>query len=554
MLKLKFLLLLIFIAFIAILVKLLYIQTLYVKTHPADYLTIRSLEPERGRIFDRNGSPMVVNQSSYSLYVEPKHVENRDKLIEKLDEILHIGEATLESRIDPKKDWVAVKGNLTPEIKDKIAKLEMKGIGFEEQRKRYYPESSLSAQLVGFVGKNEESESVGYFGIEGFYDKELAGLSGLLRSERDLIGRPIFVGTQERVEPEDGRNLYLTIDTTVQHIIKEKLLDGIQKYKAKEGCVIVADPFTLEILGMSCLPDFDPDTYYDFTEDFFKNPAITNIYEPGSIFKPLIVAAGIEEKAIKPDEMYQEDGPVTVGGYGIRTWDNKYEGRISITRILEKSSNVGMVFIGEKMGDKKVYEYVKKLGFDEPTGIDLQGESIPNLKPVSSWYPIDYATVTFGQGIAVTPMQMIRAFAAVVNGGNLMKPYVVSSIKSLDDEKKREPVVSRRIFSKRTSDILKKMLVDVVEHGEVKWAKPEGYMIGGKTGTAQIPIEGKYDPSNTIASFMGFAPADKPKFIALVVLREPQTSIWGSETAAPLFFSIMKELLPYYNILPSEKK
>ncbi len=554
MLKLKFLFGIFFLSFILILGKLFYIQTWYVKAHPADYLTIRSLEPERGRIFDRNGSPMVVNQSSYSLYVEPKNVEDRDELIKKLDEILHLGEATLEARIDPKKDWVSVKGNLSTEIKDKIAKLKLKGIGFEEQQKRYYPESSLSAQLVGFVGKNKDSDNVGYFGIEGFYDKELAGLSGLLRSERDLIGRPIFVGTQERVDPENGRDLNLTIDTTVQHIIKEKLLDGLQKYKAKEGCVIVADPFTMEILGLSCLPDYDPDKYYEFSEDFFKNPAISNIYEPGSIFKPLIMAAGIEEKAIKPDEMYQEDGPVTVGGYGIRTWDNKYEGRISMTRILEKSSNVGMVYIGSKMGDKKVYEYVNKLGFDESTGIDLQGENTPNLKPKPAWYPIDYATVTFGQGIAVTPLQMIRAFAAVVNGGNLMKPYIVSSIKSDDEEKKREPVVSRKIFSKRTSDILKKMLVDVVEHGEVKWAKPEGYVIGGKTGTAQIPIEGKYDPSKTIASFVGFAPADHPKFIMLVVLREPQTSIWGSETAAPLFFSVAKELLPYYNILPSEVK
>lgn len=554
MLKLKFLFTIFFVFFILIVAKLFYIQVFYIKTHPTDYLTIQSLQPERGRIFDRNGAPMVVNESIYRLFAEPKLIADKEEMVTKLENILHIGEATLEARIDLKKDWVSVKSEISPEIKDKISKLKLAGLGFEEQRKRYYPESSLSAHLVGFVGKNAESDSVGYFGLEGYYDKELTGISGVMRSERDLIGRPIFVGTQERVDPEDGRDLYLSIDKTVQHIAKTKLLQGIERYKAKEGCVIVANPMTMELLAMTCLPDFDPDKYYDFTEDYFKNPAITNVYEPGSIFKPLIVAAGVEQKAIKPDEIFDEDGPVTVGGYTIRTWDNKYEGRISMTRILEKSSNVGMVYIGNKMGDKSVLNYVKKFGFGEKTGIDLQGEFSSYLKPDAEWYPIDYATVTFGQGIAVTPLQMVRAFSSIINGGKLMQPYVVSSIQNDGEIKKHEPVVSRRTVSDRTSEIIKKMLVMTVENGEIKWAKPKGYKIGGKTGTAQIAIEGKYDPNKTIASFMGFGPADDPKFIALVVLREPQASIWGSETAAPLFFEIAKELLAYYNIPPTSNE
>lgn len=544
-------LLVVALAFIAITIKLFYIQVLGSSSYSSDYLTIKSLRPERGRIFDRNGAPIVANQPSYLLYAEPKNIENRHEVVQKLEEILKIGEATLESKLDPSKQWTSVKKNISQDTKNQIVSLKIKGLGFEETRMRYYPESSLSAQIVGFVGRNAEDEDVGYFGIEGYYDRELAGLSGIIRSEQDLIGRPIFVGTQQRVDPEDGRDLYLTIDKTVQLIIKKRLNAALESYRAKEGCVIIADPKNMQILGMSCLPDFDPSKYYEFSEEYFKNPAISNLYEPGSIFKPLIVAAGIEEKVIKPDETYFEDGPVTVGGYTIRTWNNEYGGRMSMTQVLERSSNVGMVYIGNKLGKDKTYEYVQKLGFGKTTGIDLEGETTAPVKPKASWYEIDYSTVTFGQGIAVTPLQILRAFTSVINGGDLYRPYVVLKTKTDDSEHVREVRKDSKIYSERTSKILKKMLVSVVEHGEVKWAKPKGYTFGGKTGTAQIPIEGHYDPNKTIASFVGFGPAEDPKFIGIVVIREPESSQWGSETAAPLFFEIAKDLIAYYNIAPS---
>ena len=522
------------------------------KTYTADYLTTKKLYPERGKILDRNLEPLAVNQLTFQLFAEPKHINNRSYLIDTLDSVLSIGESTLEARIDMKKDWVAIRNNITTEQKAAIEKSGVKGLGYSEQYIRYYPEASLSAHILGFVGKNSEGENTGYFGIEGFYDKELAGLPGFMKSERDLIGRPIFFGTQERTASEDGRDLILTLDKAVQNIIKKKLITGLESYKAKEGCIIVADPMSMEILGLTCLPDFDPDQYYKFTEQDFKNPAISNLYEPGSIFKPLIVAAGVESKSIKPDEVYDEDGPVEIGGFQIRTWDNKYEGKVSMTRILEKSSNTGMVYIGDKMGDDKVLEYIKKFGFGRITDIDLQGEVGGYLKPREEWYPIDFATATFGQGIAVTPIQMVRAFSAIVNGGYLYRPYIVKEIIDGQKERKREPKVVQRVVSKRTSDILKKMLVSTVENGEIKWAKPKGYKIGGKTGTAQVAIKGHYDASKTIASFIGFAPADNPRFVALVVLREPGSSQWGSETAAPLFFEVAKELLVYFNIPPTE--
>jgi cell division protein FtsI/penicillin-binding protein 2 len=222
-----------------------------------------------------------------------------------------------------------------------------------------------------------------------------------------------------------------------------------------------------------------------------------------------------------------------------------------MTRILQKSSNVGMVYVGEKLGDQKLYDYLKKYGFGQPTGIDLQGEVSGYLKPKNSWYPIDFATVTFGQGIAVTPIQMIRAFASIINGGYLLRPYVVAKIRDQDGKEKIiKPQVERRIINEISSSIIKKMLIEVVEGGEVKWARPKGYTLGGKTGTAQIPIKGHYDPNKTIASFIGFGPVKEPKFLVLVILRQPKTSPWGSETAAPLFFEIAKEILIYYNIPP----
>lgn len=537
--------------FFAIIVKLFYHQVLAPASDiDNNYLHTNKLLPERGIIYDRNGDPLAVNSVSYRLFFEPKKVKDPYTTIHRLDDILHIGTATLEERLDMSKDWVSVKAGISKTDEKRITALNLPGIGLEDQTQRYYPEGSLSAHLLGFVGKDKNGNNTGYFGIEGYYNQDLVGLPGVIKSERDFLGRPILIGTQEKVDAENGRSLYLTIDKSVQEIVKNKLREGLDRYEAKSGCAIFADPSTMEILALSCLPDFDVEKYYEFGEEYFKNPAISDVYEPGSIFKPLIVAAGIEEKKIKPNDIYNETGPIESGGYTIRTWNNKYEGPITMTRILEKSSNVGMVYIGHKLGKAKIYDYVNKLGFGQLTGIDLQGETPSFLKPKNEWYPIDYDTATFGQGIAVTPIQILRAFASVINGGKLMEPHIVYKVGDGSDQIQIEPQLQKQVFSKHTSDILKKMLVSVVEKGEIKWLKPEGFVMGGKTGTAQIPIEGHYDSSKTNASFVGFAPANNPKFIGLIAVKEPGTSQYGSETAAPIFFDIANELLLYYNIAP----
>ncbi len=534
-----------------IIAKLFYLQLLNQKSNSDVYLKTNKISPERGRVFDTNGLPLAVNKTNFLLYTEPKKINDKDTLVYRLSTALEMDQASISALIDMKKDWAAVTV-VNEEMKNKIQGLSLKGIGFEDKTQRYYPEASLAAHLIGFLGKDETGEDLGYVGIEGFYNKELAGMPGVIKSERDLLNRPILIGTQEKVEAVDGRDLYLTIDKTVQEIVKSELKDGMERYRASKGCAIAADPQTMKILGMSCLPDFDPRKYYEFPGEYYKDIAISDLFEPGSIFKPLIMAAAIEEKKVKPDTIYNEEGPVKIAEYQIKTWNEKYEGKITMTRVLEKSSNVGMVFVGEKLGNKKIYEYLKKFGFGELTGVDLEGEASGYLKPKQAWYPIDFSVVTFGQGIAVTSMQMVRAFASIINGGRLMKPLVLDKIGTAGNIEEIKPVVERRVISEETSKEIRKMLLSTVENGDSKWAKPEGYLIGGKTGTAQIPIAGHYDATKTVASFVGFAPANNPKFIVLVTLREPKTSPWGSETAAPIFFEIAKKLLVYYNIAPGQ--
>ena len=547
--KIRLLLFFFFVAYGTIMVRLFYLQVLHPITS-TDYLQTRKIPPERGNIFDRNGQPLVTNQIKYQLYIEPKYVSDEEILKIKLARELGVEEASISAKFDKTKDWIAIASGITREKHDAIQALQLPGIGFNEEASRNYPEGSQSAHLLGFVGKNQDGDNVGYVGIEGYYDKDLGGFPGLIRSDKDLIGRPIFLGTQEKIDPENGRDLILTIDKSVQEIIKRKLIAGIEKYKAKEGCVVVVQPATLEILGLSCVPDFDPETYYKYDESFYKNGAISSLYEPGSTFKPFVMAAAINEGVLKPDSFFEETGQVAVGEYKIKTWNDQYEGKITMTRVLEKSSNVGMVYAGEKLGNKKLLEYIKKYGFGDLTGIDLQGEVPGYLRPTNEWHSIDYATATFGQGLVVSPIQMVRAFASLINGGNLLTPYVVQKLISPQREQTVEPRVTRTMIKKEVSDQIKKMLVSTIENGETKFLKPKGYAVGGKTGTAQIALKGHYDATKTIASFIGFSPIENPKFMALVVLNEPSTSQWGSETAAPIFFEIAKELIVYYNIVP----
>lgn len=518
----------------------------------AEYVRKNVLTAKRGIIYDKNGEILTGSLVKYDITVDPLYFKPSETQLKKISKLLSNDLASIEARLDAGSERWAMLANDVPMEKY----LALRGMGFsgvyaDQKLQRVYPEASLAGILTGFVGKDIEGKQVGYYGLEGYYESELKGLDGYYEGERDPAARPLFFGYQDQLESQDGRDLYLTIDKSVQQIVKTIAVKGMRLNKPKELCIVVADPKTMAILGLSCLPDYDPRDYGKFPDATYRNPLISDVYEPGSTFKPIVVASAIEAKAIQPTEILVEDGPVEVGDYSISTWDNKYRGNIAIPDILAKSSNVGMVRIGEKLGDEKVYDLLVRYGLGVETGIDLQGEVPGSIRLKKDWYPIDYATATFGQGIVVTPIQLLSAFASVINGGELLQPYVVARMSDGVKTSVHPPKqVIRRVISEENSRIMRKMLEYTVNNAEYRWQKPAGYRFGGKTGTAQIPIAGKYDASKTIASFIGFAPVDNPRFLALVILKEPSTSSWGSETAAPLFFDLAKELISYYNIPP----
>jgi len=515
---------------------------------------------QRGEILASDGFPLATNEESFLAFASlPDIKEKPEKIAQLLVPIIYPGvEAAeyltmVEERLS-REDllWVPLKHKITRLQKENIERMKIEGIGFEEEPKRDYPEGSSSAHLLGFVGMDANGSDKGYFGLEGNYDLELKGKPGILLREKDASGRPILVGEVKGEKQRNGRNLVTTIDRSVQFVIEEKLKKGIQKYGALNGSVIVMEPKTGAIIGSTSFPSYDPESYFSYDKKLYPNPAIASSYEPGSTFKVLVMAAALNEGLVKPDTRCDKcSGPLNISGYTIETWNEKYYPDSTMTEVIQHSDNVGMVFVAERLGIDKFYSYLKKFGLGETTGIDLQEESSPNLRPAEEWGKIDLATASFGQGIALTPMQMLRAVGAIANKGVLMKPFVVEKV---TDEKGTTQVThekGKEVVGPIAAEMMTEMMVNAVDNGEAKWAKPKGFRIAGKTGTAQIPVAGHYDKDKTIASFVGFAPADDPKFVMLVMLREPTSSPWGSETAAPLWFDIARELFIYYGVLPS---
>lgn len=511
-----------------------------------------TLPSQRGSIIASDGKSLVLNQSAYLVFAEPKKINSISAFSDSVASVLGKESKDLRALLgDSGRVWVPIGHKVESSRVDQLKILKLNGLGYEKEPKRYYPESSMAAHLVGFVGSDENGKDTGYFGLEGFYNRELAGKDGGLAIEKDVRGAPILVGETHRVEPEDGRSLVLWLDRTVQRVVERRLSEGVAKYGAKEGSIVVMDPKTGGILAMASIPSYDPLNFGEYPREVYKNPIVASTYEPGSTFKVLVMGEAIDRGIVTPTTMADEPGPIQVGEYFIRTWDDQYRGKISMTDVLVHSSNVGMVYVEKKLGREGMLKALHKFGFGESTGVDLQEEVAADLRTDSEWKEIDLATASFGQGIAVTPIQMVRAVAAIANGGTLVVPRVVKEIRDVTGKTiTMKPGKTRTVLTPSSARILTEMMIAAVDRGEAKWAKPKGYRIAGKTGTAQIPVAGHYDATKTIASFVGFAPADDPKFIMLITIGEPSSSPWGSETAAPLFFTIAKDLFSYYGIPP----
>jgi cell division protein FtsI/penicillin-binding protein 2 len=543
-----------FLLFVSVSVRLFYWQIVkgkeLSKEASLQYSGSKKINASRGNIYANDGTWLAVTRTNWLLFAELPKLSKPTSEIANLIAPLLVPQEDVLIEIDRiekvlNRDgvvWVPVRHKITADIKEKIENLKISGLGFETEENRYYPEGSSSAQLLGFVGKNDEGSDTGYFGLEGFYDILLSGKSGYIQREKDLRGVPLLSGGVSEITSLAGTDLVTYIDKRIQNSIEEKLKEGIEKYGAKEGSVVVMDPFTGKILGMSSFPSYDPAKYNEFDSSLYRNPVISDTFEPGSVFKIIVMAAALDAKVVKPDTICDIcTGPLKVDKYFIETWDRKYYPDSTMRDVIVHSDNVGMSFVAQKLGDNVLYDYLNKFGIGKATNIDLQGESNISLRKKGTWNIVDLVTASFGQGIATTPIQIIRAASVIANGGYLITPKVVENNNSFTKEK---------IISEDASQKMTAIMVDAASYGESKWTNLKGFSVAGKTGTAQIPISGHYDAEKTIASFVGFAPATNPKFIMLVTLKEPQSSQWASETAAPLWYSIAKDLFNYFGIQP----
>lgn len=513
----------------------------------SDRITINAM---RGEILASDSFPLATNKISYLLYANPKVVTNPVDYARVLSPIVTIEESSIAAKLNQNLFWVRIAQKLPDTKKQEVEKLKLSGLGFYEQSERYYPEASMAAQLIGFLGIDKSGENRGFFGLEGYYNDQLRGKDGSLYVVKDALGHPVVNDIREE-KKIDGRTMQLTLDRTIQFLTQKRLLDGVNKYEAEGGSIIVLNTKTGGILAAASAPNFDPQHYYDFDPKSLKNPIISDLYEPGSTFKVLVMAAALDLGKVKPDTKCDIcSGPVSIGEYNIRTWNNKYFPNATMTDVIQHSDNTGMVFVGRRLGEENLLSYIKRFGIGDITGVDLQGETSGELR--TDWHSIDYATTTFGQGISVTPLQLITSVNSIANSGKLVKPYIVSKIITEDGKViPMKPNSYKRVVKESTAKVVTWMMVNAVEKGEAKWTKLQHYSIAGKTGTAQIPVAGHYDPNQTVTSFVGFFPAEDPQITMLVVVHKPKTSIYGSETAAPIFFAAAKDIIHYLGIPPS---
>jgi len=517
--------------------------------------------PERGTVYltdmkSPDGRfPAAVNKDVWLVYADPRLVMNPVAVSLQLAPLLELDEKELADKLEQKSSaYQPLKHKVTEETAAKIRALDVKGIGFAREQLRVYPDSPEGAQTIGFVGSDENGERVGRYGVEGFWNTQLSGETGFMATEKDPLGRWIGSAARDLRPARDGDDLTLTIDRMIQHVACSKLREAVEQHGATGGSVVIMRPKSGAILAMCGYPDFDANAYSSVTDmSLYNNPVIFSPYEPGSIFKPLTMAAAIDAGKVAPNTTYDDEGSVVIGQYTIKNSDGKSNGIQTMTQVLEKSLNTGAIFAVRSLGPEAFQKYVEDFGFGQLTGVDLDTEAPGNTESLSKRGEIWSATASFGQGISVTPLQMAAAFSALANGGKLIKPFVVDSVRHPDGTvQKTEPVAVRQVITKRASTLVSGMLVRVVENGHGKKAGVPGYWVAGKTGTAQIPAKdgSGYEKDVTIGSFAGFAPVDDPAFVMVVRIDRPKDTPWAETSAAPVFGDIAKFLLQYMEIPP----
>lgn len=565
----RFTVLIIFLMGFVLLFRLFNLQILkydfYKEAAAGQHQTRQILSPKRGEIFVKDRFyqeedsliglfPVAINKDWQMVYAEPKNVKDPEKAAKVLAQLLDLDENDLKMKLKKKNDpYEPIKHKVSSEVVQKIKEANLPGIKFASESWRFYPAGSLASHILGFVGFLE-NDLQGQYGVEGYYDKILSGEHGYIEGEKDVMGRLINIARSQLRPAQDGADLVLTIDSNIQFFVEEKLKEAVERLEAEGGTIIVEDPRTGEIKALANWPSFDPNNYSKVEDlSVFVNPAIHNLFEPGSIFKPFTMAIALDKHLITPETTYKDEGYVKIGGYKIRNSHDEPEGIQTMTQVLEKSLNTGAIFVQQRIGKKIFKEYLEKFGFNKKTGIDLQGEVSGNLSNLNTKRDIEYATASFGQGIAVTPIELVAGLSAFANNGKIMQPHVVEKVLFSDGRKQKiEPKLIAQPISSETAQTITKMMVSVVENGYGKKAGVEGYFIAGKTGTAQVPDPHSRGYSDkTIHSFGGFFPAFDPRFVLLVKIDNPKGIRFAADSVAPVFREIAEYILNYYEIPPS---
>jgi len=508
-----------------------------------------AVPPKRGSIVDRYGEPLALAVESAAVYMRPRELAARPETISAVAHLLGLPPDVVLAKAASPAPFVWLNRQVPLDQWTALEDLGLSGIGSEPARLRLYPQGALAGHVLGFVGIDGQ----GLEGIERTLDADLRGEVDALDVERDARGRRMAVDGQWWPLPRVGARVELTIDAEIQRVAEAELTAAVEQFNAVGGSAVVLDPRTGEVLALTNTPRFDPNAFANASPDEWRNRAITDAYEPGSTFKAILAAAALDAHVVRPTEpIYCERGQYAVGGRVIH--DHQPYGTLTFTEVIEHSSNIGSAKVAQRLGRERLAAMIAAFGFGQPTGIDLPGEAAGIVRPVRSWRPIDLTTAAFGHGLAVTPLQLARAFGAIANGGLLMRPYVVRAVFGEDGQRLHEtvPTVERRVLAPETAEALTTMLRGVVEHGTGKLAQIDGFAVAGKTGTAQKvnTVSGGYSSKARMSSFVGFVPADDPRFVVFVLLDSPRTATYGGTVAAPAFRRIAEYALNRMAVLP----
>ena len=510
-----------------------------------------SFEGARGTIYDRHGKVLAMNMEVPSVFGVPASLEDPGRTAKHLSPVLHIRAGEIEKRLKQDKHFVWLARKLEPEQGRRLERLALDGVGVVMEGRRFYPKGPLLSHVLGFAGMDDR----GLEGLELKYESYLRGEKQTVILQRDAFGRVVFPKGLNEKSVAPGHSLALTIDEVIQYIAEKELDEAVNRTNAKSGTIIVTNPKTGAILAMAVSPRFDPNTVGALSPDRWRNRALTDSYEPGSTMKVVLAAAALEEKVMAPGTMiFGEYGQMVVANTVIH--DHERSGWMTFAQMIQRSSNIGAAKVGTALGSWRLYDYLKEFGFGEKSDIDLPGEAAGLLRSPREWGRRSVASISMGQEIGVTPLQMLTAVGAIANGGLLMKPYVVSEIRNTKNlpVAQTQPQVRRRVISAETAKTLTYVLEGVVTDGTGGKAAIPGYRVAGKTGTAQKidPRTGAYSSTALVGSFVGFMPADDPQLAMIVVIDEPQGEGWGGVVAAPVFRKVGEQALNYLGI-PAEE-